>query len=200
MDKQHLTQLWQAIRLNPLICLVMLLCVVQYAYASLWGFNPNNSLSYPESWTSLFETHQYWRLLTPVFIHFSLMHLLANLLVFWLLATPIYWYHRRVFMLLLLAAALVGNGAEFVMIDEKFGGISGVNFALFGFLLVFQQCQPKGPLYIDRSLSLGFLAFLLISATDWLGHFAFYNHLGGFIVGAAFGFVMGIRRVGSAHA
>ncbi|MFT4924278.1 MAG: GlpG protein [Phenylobacterium sp.] len=190
---KRLLKLLPAIKTNIPVFIIGVLCMVLYAaehWASLTGVDINRWLSYPSSWQSMFENHQYWRLLSPIFIHYSVLHILTNLVVFWIFATPIYWYHRGGFVVLLMVAALISNSIEFIMLDHRFGGLSGVNFALFGFLFSFDRLKPDGPLYVDKSLSIGIFVFLLLSATDWLGNFAFYGHLSGLVVGLIAGWLV----------
>ncbi len=75
-----------------------------------------------------------------------------------------------------------------MLLDEFFGGLSGVNFALFGFMFLFHFIKPNGPLYVSKQLSIGIFAFLAISATELLGKFSFYSHLSGLIIGMLVGY------------
>jgi len=163
--------------------LVMLLCTVQYF--GQFQLAPLNQkwLEFPASINYLATTAEYWRLITPIFIHYDIVHLGANLLVFWVFAGAVWQYQRRVFVLLLPLAALASHCLEFVVVDHRFGGLSGVCFAYFGFMVAYQWLIPNGRLFVTKPTMLVGFGFLLASGTPWLGAYAFYVHLGGCVVG-----------------
>src|SRR5205814_225667 len=75
---------------------------------------------------------QLWRLITPIFLHFSILHLIFNL--FWLRDLGAMIETRRGswrLLAIVLAAAVVGNLAEYAWSGPAFGGMSGVVYALF---------------------------------------------------------------------
>jgi len=80
---------------------------------------------------------QIWRLVTPAFIHFGLLHLLFNLM--WLrdLGTFIENRFGAVYLgSFILITAVLSNLAQSAWGNPNFGGMSGVNYALFGFLWI----------------------------------------------------------------
>ena len=86
---------------------------------------------------------QIWRLVTPIFIHFGLMHLIFNLMMTWQLGEII---ERRLgavyFLGLVLVLAVVSNLAEFFVSGPGFGGMSGVLYGLFGFFWIASRFNP----------------------------------------------------------
>ena len=85
-----------------------------------------------------------WRLLTPIFLHFSLLHLVFNLLI-------AFEFGRRSeavlgsvrFGFLVLGLALISNLAQFLVVPTPlFGGLSGVNYGLVGFVAVRRVRDP----------------------------------------------------------
>jgi GlpG protein len=92
-------------------------------------------------WSSV-RAGEVWRLITPIFIHYGLMHLVMNLFIFWDFGGQIE-NRRGSFMFALLVVALaiasnVGQAAEMDLRDRlgSFGGLSGVAYGLFGYMLV----------------------------------------------------------------
>jgi len=79
--------------------------------------------------------------------------------------------------------------AEFLIVDEKFGGISGVNFALFGFIYIYNQIEQNNLFYTSTEINIAVVIFLLLTATDWIGDYAIINHLSGLFVGIVFGYL-----------
>jgi len=184
-----LHELRQSVKKGFIIHTLIFLCVLQFTLQNFTQLDAVRPLLFPSNLSSLFETHQYWRLITPVFIHFTFSHLISNLFLFWYFARVINTYSPIVFVSLIFVAALVGDLGEFLLVDEKFGGISGIDFALFGFIFCYQKIRPEGELSIDPLVSSVVILFLLLTATDWFGQYAFYAHLTGLIVGLIFGFI-----------
>jgi GlpG protein len=92
-------------------------------------------------WSSV-ARGEIWRLITPIFIHFGWPHLLMNLLICWDFGGQI--ENRRgsvmfaLFVVALAIASNVGQAAEMQLREHfgKFGGLSGVGYGLFGYMLV----------------------------------------------------------------
>ncbi|HEY3698336.1 MAG TPA: rhomboid family intramembrane serine protease [Spongiibacteraceae bacterium] len=142
---------------------------------------------------------QYWRLFTPMFLHFSLLHIAFNmvLLWFWGRKIEITQSGQRLFAVVLLLA-MVSNIAQAIYSGpSRFGGMSGVDFGLFGYCLAWSWIFPKSVLQVERplaimmfvSLALGFVSF-----SDLLGMGATANiaHASGLIFGLLLGFGMAL--------
>ncbi len=90
-------------------------------------------LSFPHSLRSLTQDFELWRLVSPAFLHFSLMHLLMNFIAFyWLLLNwPAQWSLPRL-IISLVCIAVVSNISQYFWAGSAFGGLSGVVFGLAG--------------------------------------------------------------------
>jgi GlpG protein len=99
--------------------------------------NPENVLVIWERgdiWSGLWSW-QFWRVITPIFLHFSISHLVFNLWCLFVEGGQI--EDRRgslYFLLLVLALAIPSNIAQAVVSGPNYGGMSGVIFGLFGYL------------------------------------------------------------------
>jgi len=195
LKTNKLFHIFNSIKTDLNIYAIMLLCILQFAIESVTQIDTLHALLLPPSLLSLFDTYQYWQLFTPVFVHFTFTHLLSNLFLFWYFGKSINQYNRYTFLLLFLVAAVISNMAEFLIVDEKFGGISGVNFALFGFIFIYHRLKPNGALFINSEFSIAVLVFLLLTATDWIGDYSFISHLAGLLVGLVFGFAAARKDV-----
>src|SRR5690606_32056072 len=103
---------------------------------------------------------QIWRLISPIFVHFGLLHLIFNLYMLSQLGTAI--ERRRgtaEFGLLVLVTALVSNLAQFALPDVfsvpsaragdgPFGGMSGVLYGLFGYAWMRSRYDPASGLWL----------------------------------------------------
>lgn len=134
---------------------------------------------------------QYWRLFTPAFLHFSVLHLTFNALWLWELGRKIERAVGTSHMLgLFLVMAIVSNVAQFLYSGPSlFGGMSGVVYGLLGFSWVGGVINPAWPIKPRAGLMLfmiGWLVFCMTGAMGLLGFGAIANaaHVGGLIAGA----------------
>jgi GlpG protein len=134
---------------------------------------------------------QVWRLVSPIFLHFGLIHLFFNM--WWLkdLGTAIeHTYSRLYLTLLVLAIGVLSNLLQYVWTGSPmFGGMSGVVYGLFGFLWLRGRFDPACPLRVNRSMVMWLLLWYVLCLTGRMGPVANAAHTGGVVVGAAWGFL-----------
>ena len=140
---------------------------------------------------------EYWRLLTPMFLHFGILHLVFNMLWFWEIGRRIEQVNNGLLMLLLvLVSSLGSNVLQYTMTGPGFfGGMSGVVFGLLGYSLVWSRLLPSRDMGLTNSIyvfMLGFLVFGFSGLFDLLGlgNLANWAHLGGLLAGAGFGLLV----------
>lgn len=144
---------------------------------------------------------QLWRLITPIFLHFSAAHLLFNLAV-------VVEFGRRVergaggsaLGLAVVVIAAVSNLAQYLATGPGlFGGASGVAYGLVGLVIVRSLRHPADPVWrIQRSFAVALIAFLVIMSTGVTEAFglriANAAHWAGLGVGALLGALSGRTR------
>ena len=137
---------------------------------------------------------QIWRLVTPILLHFSLLHILFNLWWTSVLGTAIELRRGTGrFLALVLISAVLSNLTEYFYMDqivEKyafFGGLSGVVYALFGYVWMKGESDPEAGLGIDSRTVVLMLVWLVLCMTGLLGPVANGAHLGGLAVGMVLG-------------
>jgi GlpG protein len=137
---------------------------------------------------------QVWRLVTPVFLHFSLLHIVFNVSWVMILGTAIERQRGTLrLVVLILATAVLSNLTEYAYMehflrdDHPFGGLSGVVYALFGYVWMKGEVQPEQGLSIDSRNTTIMIAWLFICMTGAVGPIANAAHVGGLIAGALFG-------------
>lgn len=147
---------------------------------------------------------QYWRLITPAFLHFGWLHIVFNSLWLWELGSRVEQVMGRINMLLLfLVIALVSNTAQFALGGPSlFGGMSGVVYGLLGFSWIAPLLQPRWairPATAIMVLMIGWLVACMLGLVEVLGFGAVANaaHVGGLLAGAALGAAFGwLSRTG----
>ena len=142
---------------------------------------------------------EYWRLITPVFLHFGWLHIVFNSLWLWELGSRVERLMGQLNMLLLfLVIALVSNASQFAFGGAGlFGGMSGVVYGLLGFSWVAPLLQPRWPIQPAPAiviLMVGWLVVCMAGLVEVLGFGAVANaaHLGGLLCGVALGAVFGL--------
>lgn len=142
---------------------------------------------------------QYWRLVTPVFLHFGWLHIVFNSLWLWELGSKVERVMGQMNMaLLFLVIALVSNVSQYVFGGPGiFGGMSGVVYGLLGFAWVAPLLQPHWPIQPAPAIMLfmvGWLVVCMVGLVEVLGFGAIANaaHLGGLLCGALLGAAFGL--------
>lgn len=139
-----------------------------------------------------------WRLITPAFLHFGLIHIFFNLSFLMRFGREIEGRKGSLyFLLLLLSAALVANVAEAVWqaLGSRgfglFGGLSGVNYALFGFCWICSKYRSHEQIHVDpftTGLLMAWLILCMVGTGLGLMTIANAAHVGGLLFGAAFAY------------
>jgi GlpG protein len=140
-----------------------------------------------------------WRLVTPIFLHFGLLHIVFNSWMMLALGTAIeYCRGSRTLLALTLVSAVASNVGQylydvyFTQHLVPFGGISGVVFALFGYIWMKGEIEPHQGMRLHPSSVRMILLWLILGFTGVMGrafglHLANGAHLVGLVVGVLFG-------------
>lgn len=139
--------------------------------------------------------HEYWRLLTPVFLHFSVLHIVFNLL--WLIDLGGRLERVLGSLNLIVVVLLIGAGsnmAQYLFTSQAlFGGMSGVIYGLLGYGWVWSRMLPRRSLGIPPAVvgfMIGWLLLCVAGFSELLGFGAVANaaHIGGLLLGVLLGF------------
>jgi GlpG protein len=162
---------------------------VLVALATKMG-DPETDLYYELLVTSLVRNGQVvlqwdepWRLLTPMFLHYGLVHLGFNMLWLYRFGNQIEASHGVIRLLLLACLAqIAGSIAQFYISGPFFGGMSGVNYALFGFVWMQSKYGQRG-YNIANQDTLILMGWLVLCATGLIGPIANASHAMGLATG-----------------
>ena len=199
-------QMWQSLRSSPVTFVTLLLSLlgtlVVYSDQSLsvlhWlTFTDVNRIAgriVVGDALASYARGEYWRLVTPVFLHFGLLHCVFNMLWTWELGRRLEAARGSVsFLALLLLAGGGGNIAQFLADRGAiFGGMSGVIYGLLGYLWAWSRLTGDPRTSLPRGLlgfMLGWLLICMSGLVEALGFGAIANaaHAVGLLVGLALG-------------
>ncbi len=142
---------------------------------------------------------QWWRLFTPILIHFGWLHLAMNSLWFWELGRRIELQQGSLFLLgFVLLSALGSNFSQFWFSGPSFfGGLSGVLYALLGFCWIRQRLAPVAAYALTKGVVGMMLVWLLLCLSGLVsalgfGQIANAAHVSGLVTGCAAGLLAGL--------
>ena len=135
-----------------------------------------------------------WRLISPIFIHYNFIHIFMNMYILSLFGSQIEKRKGSLFLVLfVLVTAILSNLAEYnITGNNKFGGMSGVNYGLFGYIWIKSIFDPGDGLYIDQMNVVILMAwfFICFAVGDFEGiGFANWVHAGGLATGSAWAYI-----------
>jgi rhomboid protease GluP len=144
---------------------------------------------------------QYWRLVTCIFIHIGLLHLLFNNYALWILGQEIEQiYGSARFVLLYVAAGLVGSLSSYVFSpNAASAGASGAIFGLFGVMGTFAiRYRREIPDAIRRDIIRRIVPIILINLAFGFSVSIIDNaaHIGGLVGGVVLALIVPYKRPG----
>jgi GlpG protein len=136
-----------------------------------------------------------WRLLTPMLVHLFILHFAFNMVWLVKLGTQIETRSNSLlFAVLVVCCDLATNFSQLYWKDAFFGGMSGVNYGLFGFIWVRMTFEPWQGYRVSQSDVVVLMIWLFACMTGAVGPVANAGHVGGLIAGSVFGYVPTLVR------
>jgi GlpG protein len=136
-----------------------------------------------------------WRLVTPIFMHGSIFHIFFNM--WWLIDLGSLIEVRRGTLrlaLLVLISAIISNGAQYFWMEHTdpgephpFLGMSGVVYALFGYIWMKGLYQPEQRMILHPNTISIMILWLVLCMTGVMGPIGNAAHFMGLVAGVAFG-------------
>jgi len=138
-------------------------------------------------WDSV-QKGQIWRPITPIFLHFGVLHILFNMMWTRQLGTQIEFAIGSLrYTAIIILIAFVSNVAQLIWSGPMFGGMSGVVFGLIGYAWIKGKTRPQDGLGVPQETMVYAMLFLLLCMGGALGDIANAAHLVGLVVGLACG-------------
>jgi GlpG protein len=146
---------------------------------------------YFESGTMLPEIRrgEVWRLFTPMFLHFGILHIFFNML--WLRDLGSMVEARKnswTLLLLVLVLAGTSNLTQYLVSGPFFGGMSGVVYGLLGYVWMQGRFNPAAKLSLQPQTVTFMIIWFFLCFSGLVGHVANTAHAVGLGVGIAWGF------------
>lgn len=138
---------------------------------------------------------QVWRLVTPIFIHFGILHILFNLMFIRDLGSLIEARQGAgYFLVLVVVIAALSNLGQYYANGPLFGGMSGVCYGLLGYVWMRSKFDPASGYFLNPTTLTIMLIWLVACYVGVVGRVANTAHTVGLIVGAAWGYAYSWRR------
>ncbi len=162
--------------------------------------------------------HEWWRLVTPIFLHVNFLHVMVNMYSLWIVGPYVErLYGSAKFIVFWVVTGIAGFVASYLTVrpgmavgtfagflfknvDHPSAGASGALFGLVGVLFVFGiKFRHELPEGFKRAFGTGMLPIIVINLfIGYLGRGFIDNaaHLGGLVSGAMLALVVNYRRPG----
>jgi len=140
---------------------------------------------------------QWWRIVTPIFLHGGLLHFFFNMYVLIQLGPLVESaYRTERFWAIYLVCGVAGSALSQLARPVNTVGASGAIFGLMGLLLV-HAWREGGTMGAQIKQMLMRYAFYIVIFSLLIPGIDHWNHFGGFAAGAALGFFVGGGEYGS---
>jgi rhomboid protease GluP len=145
---------------------------------------------------------EWWRFITPIFIHIGMLHLFFNSYALWIVGPQVEkLYGAARFVILYVLTGVAGVYASYFYHPQSVSaGASGAIFGLFGVLLVFGvRYRNSIPPFFKRAVGTGVLPVIVINLIIGFTIPAIDNsaHVGGLLAGAALATLVPFQKPGA---
>ncbi len=180
----------------------VLLAIIVVIYGYFFTLSGNGQLQFLDNWAkvnSAIRAGEYYRLVTSMFLHLSLMHILFNGYALYILGRDVEALFGTVrFAAIYFLGGLSGSLASFVFTSAPSAGASGAIFAVFGAEMVyFYQHRDlhgtAGRRHLQQLAILMVINLALGFSSGVIGPFRIDNagHIGGIIGGVVLAWFIG---------
>lgn len=183
--------LFSKIKLKSITTILEVICIVVYLLMFVDKGAVLNILAIFKGEVNYVNPLFYVKLITPIFLHFSILHIAFNLVMFEAFARKLETILGSIrLLILILVFAIVSNYLQLLFMDDYsvFGGMSGVVYGLIAYSAMLATRER----FLYR---LNFPKGLLVISCIFIGFGFFLNgianlcHLGGVLIGIALGLV-----------
>ncbi|MDC9589104.1 rhomboid family intramembrane serine protease GlpG [Xenorhabdus sp. XENO-10] len=172
---------------GPLTIAITMLCILVYLWITMTSIpDVMNWLAWPTNSDQYLEL---WRWISPALLHFSLTHILFNLALWWYFGSQVEQKigSSKLFEITIVSAFFSG-WAQSLFSGANFGGLSGVVYALIGYVWLTGEMSPKRGISAPRGLIAISIIWLLVGYLNLFSlNIANTAHISGLIIGLLMG-------------
>ena len=178
----------------PLTLVLIVICIV-IAIASAFG--DKFDLITPFLISQMYGTDlpeirsgEVWRLITPIFVHFGIIHILFNSLWLFDLGRAIEYLKGSPHLGMLIGSmAILSNLAQYFWAGPLFGGMSGVVYGLLGYVWITGRLNPRSLLQLHPQVAWMMVIWFFLCWSGLIGNIANMAHTVGLVSGLALGWI-----------
>lgn len=178
---------------SPVHCIpAIILLILFYAATVIYGGYPEREYLWI-SGDSIFNNNEYWRLLTAIFTHSNLSHLISNALIFlvfgWMLKA---YFGLPAFPLASIAIGMIANAITVFFYDPgiKLVGASGMAYGMVSLWLVFYIHNDTYHTLPVRLFRAAGFALVMMFPTTFEQQVSYLSHAAGFVTGMLAGLLL----------
>jgi GlpG protein len=169
-------------------------------YLTIQDFHSTANINSFDSIIISINAGEVWRLVTPIFLHFSIFHLIFNSLFLWVLGQKIeYSIGSLYFFMSVFFISIISNLSQYLLAESVlFGGLSGLVYGLLGFTWISCKFTREPIMLIPQGLFGFMLVWLFLGITGIVEiildiQVANTAHTAGLISGMILGCLNGFR-------
>ena len=150
--------------------------------------------SKPKQFLSEIQDGQIWRLFTPMLLHFSIPHILFNMIMFKEFGKVIEFSKGPSFFIyFIITTGTLSNIAQYMITGPFFGGMSGVIYAFFGFLWMQKVLNPDSEFSLPMGDLILIIGWFFLCLFGVIGRIANTAHAVGLVSGMLTGIFWGLK-------
>lgn len=141
----------------------MIIQIAVFFWLEMHGGSTNNFtlIKYGAKFNPLIYNGEWWRFITPIFLHIGFLHLATNTLALYFLGEAVERIYGNIrFPFIYLFAGIIGVIASFLFSPNISAGASGAIFGCLGALLYFGVIYPK---LFFRTIGINLIVILIVN-------------------------------------
>lgn len=181
-----------SLKSNNILFTFHLLCINVFLFLGmiLLGLKQNAIMSFGVEYHTIFDMHQYYRIITYCFIHTNIVHLIQNSVYLYYFGMHTELLYGKIKMAIIYFFSTIGSAILSALCNDAISvGASGAIFGLIGAVFVYSYCHGK------KSVGMNYMTLLLLVVIALLSgllqqNVDYFGHFGGFIIGSLVSFII----------
>lgn len=182
---------------KPIVTYTLIaLNVIVFLFMYLFGAGSTDVLTllkFGANYAPLVKIGEVWRLITSVFVHIGLIHLLCNMYSLYIIGPQLESFFGKIkFLFIYIISGIIGNLFSVLLTDGISAGASGAIFGLFGALLYFGYHYR---IYLGTVIKSQVIPLIILNLMiGFMGSgIDNYAHIGGLVGGILSSIAVGVK-------